>query len=186
MRFLQLFTLFMLTVYIGKADMSATSIDGVIIPLPALQQKKDSTLLMQQKNLIVLDFVLSYGGFVGLQYERSLTNIVSAELGVVPTYFKNSGTIIPVGLNIFLPFGDKHRVGTTLRLLFHSGGLPTSVERESKLLITRISIEETPVPSFGFYYQFKSDYSLMYRFGLGVVGVAEVIPVVEFKVGYIF
>ncbi len=172
-------------IYIGRAETTIRSDSNINVIQDKNQTQKNSVLLQQQKNLFFIDMVISYGGFVGLHYERALTKTLSAEFGIAPVniFFKYRGAIIPVGVNIFLPFGDKHRIGLTLKGLFYSGSDPTSDENESKTLASKISKKEMGLPLYGIYYQFKNDYSIVYRLG---VGAYVTIPVIELKVGYNF
>lgn len=168
----------------NEQDTSAMLITG--------SEEQEGVLLQKQrKNLIAVDMLVSNGMLIGLNYERLLTNVVSVELGIMPTFFKEQGIVVPIRLNLLLPYGVKHRVGATAKLLFYSGGKLTSSESESKN-IKSIVVESGPLTVYGLFYQYSSNYFLTYRLGIGVVdiypsrGTGHGYAAIEFKIGYNF
>lgn len=191
MKITGLFIILLFPLNLGMATILPANGDSLTATEKENEIQKDSALLKLPKNLVALDLLLSFGGFIGLEYERSLGRNASIEIGIAPTYSKNPGVIIPFGLNFFLPFGSKHRVGATVRLLFYSGGMLTPEEEEGSDMITAIATQG-PSPAAGVFYQFNSDYSVVYRFVIGAAGLypfagtGHGYPAIELKVGYIF
>jgi len=145
----------------------------------------------QRKNVFAIDMLVSNGMLIGLNYERLLTNLVSVELGIAPTFLNTQGIVVPIGLNLIFPYGSNHRVGATAKLLFYSGEDLTSSESESKN-ITSIVLKNGPLTLYGLFYQYNSNYFLTYRLGIDVVdiypsrGTGHGYAAIGFNIGYNF
>lgn len=112
------YSIFLALVFLAQILISGTgSSTDSTLSFPVSTETSDEPVFSNQsKNALLIDFVISFGGLVGLQYERMLTNIVSVECGVTPAFLDKPGVIFPVGIHIFLPFGATHRISANARL----------------------------------------------------------------------
>lgn len=111
-----MFAILLLSVSSTIASLPKTTIGNAINISNENELQNSADSLIEKNNLITLDLFISWGGFIGLNYERSLADFISLEAGIAPSCLKNFGIIIPVGVNLFLPFGEKHNIGGTAKL----------------------------------------------------------------------
>ena len=159
--------------------------------------KSDTSISISKENIVTFDVLLTWGGFIGLNYERFLTDIISIEAGAAPTYYTHFGVLISTGVNLFLPWGSKHRLAGEVKFIFYKGGKILSEELEGIDVIANIAWRSysyysnnkfNATPFFGIFYQYKSDGFWIFRFGIGVINQLhdEDAPFIRMKIGYNF
>jgi len=181
------------TIALGEEPLSSRTLTGL---LNEQAIKSDTSISTSKENIITFDLLLTWGGFVGLNYERFLTDIVSIEAGVAPTYYTHFGVLIPTGVNFFLPWGSKHKLAGEAKFIFYKGGEISSEELEGIDVIARIAWRSysyydnkfNATPFFGIFYQYKSDGFLIFRIGVGVINQLydKDAPFIRMKIGYNF
>lgn len=136
------------------------------------------------KNTVFVDTEVGLGILYGIRYERVLTQITNVEIGLSPiSVYGYRGMIIPLGANVFLPFGNKHKIAVMFRTLLYVGRDPGVIEKESHSFTAEFNSRQPSLFSYGLYYQFKSEYSIIYRFGVGAI-ITE--PIISASFGYNF